>query len=107
MLCINMLLEKLSVLEELRAIHCVILHTGDTLYDCERMDDFLVDLKARVDQLTETSSCVNEPCVQQQAQALYQVSPPYPGPATADLDDLRRTLSASCARGRSRARRLP
>lgn len=77
MLCINMLLDRLSVVEELRALQGLIKHAGDALYECTQMDDFLADLQKRVTGLEDGASAVGETGVKQQAQAIYEVRPHY------------------------------
>lgn len=75
MLCINMLLERLSVVEELQAIQCIISHTGDALYECAHMDEFLLDLQASVKGLEDTDSAVGAPGAKQRARGILEVRP--------------------------------
>lgn len=53
-LCLNMILDKLSVLEEVEALHAIVLHSGERLYDRVPLSDFLAALQVR---------CANAPLV--------------------------------------------
>lgn len=44
-LCMNMVLDKLSVLEEVEALHSIVLHSGERLYDRVPLFDFLTSLQ--------------------------------------------------------------
>ncbi|EKM49758.1 uncharacterized protein PHACADRAFT_265411 [Phanerochaete carnosa HHB-10118-sp] len=46
-LCMNLVLDKLLCLEEVEALHAVIHHSGERLYDRVPLDDFLVNLQVR------------------------------------------------------------
>ena len=43
----NMILDKLSVLEEVEALHAVVLHSGERLYDRVPLSDFQANLQLR------------------------------------------------------------
>lgn len=44
-LCMNLVLDKLSCLEEVEALHAIILHSGERLYDRVPLNDFIVNLQ--------------------------------------------------------------
>ena len=43
----NMILDRLSVLEEVEALHTIVLHSGERLYDRVPLYDFLTTLQLR------------------------------------------------------------
>ncbi|KIP04233.1 hypothetical protein PHLGIDRAFT_129634 [Phlebiopsis gigantea 11061_1 CR5-6] len=46
-LCMNMIIDKLSVLEEVEALHAIVLHSGERLYDRVPLSDFQANLQLR------------------------------------------------------------
>ncbi|GJE97657.1 hypothetical protein PsYK624_138780 [Phanerochaete sordida] len=55
-LCMNLVLDKLSCLEEVEALHAIVLHAGERLYDRVPLNDFLANLRARCSNTTLTSA---------------------------------------------------
>lgn len=50
MLCLNMVLDTLSVAEEAEALHLIVSHAGERLYDRVPLEDFLASLQTHVAQ---------------------------------------------------------
>lgn len=71
-LCLNMVLDKLSVLEEVEALHAIILHSGERLYDRVPLYDFLAALQSRCANYP-LSSVVGKMDVLREAQSHVQV----------------------------------
>lgn len=55
-LCMNLVLDKLSCLEEVEALHAIVLHAGERLYDRVPLTDFLANLRMRCTSTTLTSA---------------------------------------------------
>lgn len=56
LLCLHILVDNLSVIEELSAIHAIISHANESLYKRVRMRDFLDILDKKVAKMSPTSS---------------------------------------------------
>ena len=46
-LCMNLVLDKLSCLEEVEALHAIVCHSGERLYDRVPLADFIANLRMR------------------------------------------------------------
>jgi hypothetical protein len=68
----NMILDKLSVLEEVEALHAIILHAGEMLYDRVPLNDIVRSLQARCRD-TPMMSVVGKMAVYQIVQHKVQV----------------------------------
>lgn len=61
MLCLNMVLDTLSVAEEAEALHLIVSHAGERLYDRVPLEDFLASLQTHVAQFdTEGTSVLGK-----------------------------------------------
>ena len=79
MLCLNILLARLSVLEELAAIHAIVCNAGETLVEHTNMELFLAELKVRALALgiegdaEGKGTVLGGGAVRERARAMYEV----------------------------------
>lgn len=74
LLCINMLLDRLSILEEVYALHTIVHHAGEAMYGRLQMIDFVEKLQRRAKLIEPNASVCGHPNVISEVSRVVDVS---------------------------------
>lgn len=74
LLCVNMLLDRLATLEEVCALHALLVHAGEGMYSRLQTSDFVGTLERRAARIAPGASSVGHPDVRAEVGRLVRVS---------------------------------
>lgn len=74
LLCMNMLLDRLTILEEVCALHAILCHAGEGMYSRLQSSDFVNKLQRRAARISAGATSVGHPDVVSEVNRLVRVS---------------------------------